>query len=81
MAEWRKLYLTLGAAVFLVAVGFAVRIAEDSQVGYTNDFSMWVFVAAGLVAYKALISFFLGRRLARGAKRKHPASGVEGDDE
>lgn len=76
MAERRKLWLTLGVAAFLVAVGFAVRMAEDSQVGYTNDFSMWVFVAAGLVAYKALISFFLSRRLRRMNKTE-----AKGDDE
>ena len=54
-------------------MGFGVRYAEDCQVGYTHDASMWVFVASGLMAYYAvLVGFVLVRRARRRAKT--PAS-------
>lgn len=46
--------LILAAAVF-TAAGFFVRFAEDSQVGYTNDTSMWMFGIAGIFAWFALL--------------------------
>lgn len=67
---WRRFRLSLAASLFLVFMGFGVRCAEDRQVGYTNDASMWVFVAAGLFAYYAAIVAFVivrQRRKARAA--------------
>jgi hypothetical protein len=52
--------LILAAAVFMLA-GFFVRFAEDSQVGYTNDTSMWVFAVAGIFAWFALLQLVGGR--------------------
>ena len=62
---WKRVWLFLAAAAFLVLMGFGVRCAEDRQVGYTNDASMWVFVAAGLCAYYAAIVAYVLRRGAR----------------
>ncbi len=60
---WKRVGFLVAFAAFFLLMGFAVRFAEDSQVGYTNDFSMWVFVVAGLFAYSAgLMSFVLWRR-------------------
>lgn len=59
--------MAIGVAVFLVAMGFGVRCAEDGQVGYTHDSSMWVFVVAGLFAYYAAIA--LCQLCRRGQKR------------
>lgn len=55
---WRGFWVAILVAVFLVAMGFGVRLAEDEQVGYTHDVSMWVFTAAGLFAYYAAIALF-----------------------
>ena len=53
--KWRRFrMLILAAAVFTIA-GFFVRFAEDSQVGYTNDTSMWMFGIAGIFAWLALL--------------------------
>lgn len=62
---WGRFRLCLAVSAFLVAMGFGVRLAEDRQVGYTNDASMWVFVAAGLFAYYAAIVAYVIRRRAR----------------
>ena len=64
---WRRFRLCLAAAVFLALMGFGVRLAEERQVGYTNDASMWVFVAAGLLVYYAAIVAYVLRRDARRA--------------
>ena len=61
---WKRFRLSLAAAVFLALMGFGVRIAEERQVGYTNDASMWIFVAAGLFAYYAAIVAYVIRRHA-----------------
>ena len=66
---WGRFRLCLAVSAFLVAMGFGVRLAEDRQVGYTNDASMWVFVAAGLFAYYAAIVAYVLRRRGRGARR------------
>lgn len=71
--SWRRSRVSVAVALFLLAMGFGVRYAEDCQVGYTHDASMWVFVASGLMAYyAAVIWFVLGRRARRRAKT--PAS-------
>ena len=62
---WRRFRLCLAAAAFLALMGFGVRLAEERQVGYTNDASMWVFVAAGLLVYYAAIIACVLRRDAR----------------
>ena len=64
---WRRFRLSLAAAGFLVLLRAGVRCAEYRQVGYTNDASMWIFVAAGLCAYYAAI---VASVLRRGARRK-----------
>lgn len=58
----RRLKGAVVAAISLAALGVGVRIAEYRQVGYTNDTSMWIFVAAGLCAYYAGWVFFRSRR-------------------
>lgn len=65
MASWRVFGWFSAAAAFLVLTGMGVRAAEDGQVGYTNDASMWVFVLAGLCAYVAAIALFLLLRRRR----------------
>ena len=73
MYTWRRFRASLAGALFLLVMGFGVRYAEDCQVGYTHDASMWVFVASGLMAYYAvLVGFVLVRRARRRAKT--PAS-------
>ena len=66
---WRRFRLFLAAAVFLLLMGAGVRCAEYRQVGYTNDASMWIFVAAGLCAYYAAIVAYVLRRGMRGKSR------------
>ena len=68
---WGRFRLSLAAAAFLVLMGAGVRCAEYRQVGYTNDASMWIFVAAGLFAYYAAIVAYVLRRDAR-AKARPP---------
>ena len=71
--SWRRFQISVAVALFLLAMGFGVRYAEDCQVGYTHDASMWAFVASGLMAYFAvLVGFVLVRRARRRAKT--PAS-------
>lgn len=66
---WRRFRVSVAVALFLLAMGFGVRYAEDCQVGYTHDASTWVFAASGLTAYyAAIIGFVLGRRARRRAK-------------
>ncbi len=62
---WRRVWISVGIALFLAAIGCGVRCAEYRQVGYTNDASMWVFVAAGLFAYYAAVVAFVLRRRGR----------------
>jgi len=74
---WRRLAASLAAVGFLTAAGFGVRVAEDNQVGYTNDTSLWVFGIAGLFAYYAAIVLFVllrdrHRRSARAKTREVP---------
>ena len=71
---WKRFRLSLAASAFLALMGFGVRLAEERQVGYTNDASMWVFVAAGLFAYYAAIVAFV---LLRAARAGRSASGAE----
>ena len=55
--SWRKsIVLTIISAI-VVGLAFAVRYGEDNQVGASNDVSWWVFVAAGVFAYWALLGF------------------------
>lgn len=72
MASGRVVGWFSAAAAFLVLTGMGVRIAEDGQVGYTNDASMWVFVLAGLCAYVAAIALFLLLRRRRARGRRPP---------
>ena len=71
--SWRRFRISVAVALFLLAMGFGVRYAEDCQVGYTHDASMWVFVAAGLMpSYPVRVGSVLVRRARRRAKT--PAS-------
>lgn len=66
MYTWCRFRASLAGALFLLVMGFGVRLSEDNQVGYTHDASMWVFVAAGLLAYyAAIIALVLLRRRRR----------------
>ncbi len=53
--KWRRFKMLILAAAVFTAAGFFVRFAEDSQVGYTNDTSMWMFGIAGIFAWFALL--------------------------
>ena len=53
--KWRRFRMLILAAAVFTAAGFIVRFAEDSQVGYTNDTSMWMFGIAGIFAWFALL--------------------------
>lgn len=57
----KKVWLALAGALFFTLMGFGMRYAEESQVGYTHDASMWVFVVAGLCAYYAVLAAFKKR--------------------
>lgn len=71
---WRRFRISLAVALFLLAVGFGVRCAEDNQVGYTHDASMWVFASSGLMAYyAAIVAFVLLRRRRARRRAKTPA--------
>ena len=72
---WRRFRISVAVALFLLAMGFGVRYAEDCQVGYTHDASMWVFAASGLMAYYAtIVGFVLWRRSRSRRRAKTPAS-------
>ena len=45
-----------GASLALLILGFAVREAEDNQVGSTSTASMWTFFLAGLCLYVAAVA-------------------------
>ena len=62
---WRRFWVAIGFSVFFALMGWGVRIAEDGQVGYTNDTSMWVFAISGLCLYYALIVVIVRWRLRR----------------
>lgn len=70
--SWRRFWLSLGGAAFCALAGFGVRYAEDLQVGYTHDTSLWIFGAAVLLAYYAAILLLLLRRRGRGTRSKSP---------
>ena len=53
--KWRRFRMLILAAAVFTAAGFFVRFAEGSQVGYTNDTSMWMFGIAGIFAWFALL--------------------------
>lgn len=53
--SWRKTAVLLAVSLVLTGLGFAVRYAEDNQIGETNEVSWWVFVAAGVFAYWAAL--------------------------
>ena len=53
--KWRRFRMLILAAAVFTAAGFFVRFAEDSQVGYTNDTSRWMFGIAGIFAWFALL--------------------------
>ena len=69
---WKRFALALGVAEFLTLAGFGVRYAEDAQVGYTNDTSLWVFGFAGLSAYYALIIAIVRWRMKRKGVKMPP---------
>ncbi len=62
---WKRFWLSVGFSVFFALAGLGVRIAEDGQVGYTNDTSMWIFAISGLCLYYALIVVIVRWRLHR----------------
>ena len=51
----RKFGLLVAAGVFFTLAGWGVREAENGQVGYTNDTSMWVFALGALLFYCAFV--------------------------
>ncbi len=55
--SWRKSAVMLAVALMLTGLGFAVRYAEDNQIGETNQVSWWVFVVAGVCAYWSALGF------------------------
>lgn len=70
---WKRFGLCLGASALFAVMGVCVRIAEDNQVGYTNDTSLWIFAISGLFAYYALIICIVRWWMKRmGRKPKRP---------
>lgn len=59
---WKRFWLAIAWAVFFLVAGFGMRLAEDNQVGYTHDASMWVFGVSGLCVYYALVVIWIWRR-------------------
>ena len=57
--SWRKSIVLAIVTVVVTGLGFAVRYAEDNQVGSSNEVSWWVFVVAGLFAYWSVLGFAL----------------------
>jgi hypothetical protein len=57
--SWRKSIVLAIVTVVVTGLGFAVRYAEDNQVGSSNEVSWWVFVVAGLFAYWSVLGFVL----------------------
>ena len=55
--SWRKSAVLLLVAAILAGLAFAVRYGEDNQVGSSNEVSWWVFVAAGVFGYWAVLGF------------------------
>ena len=64
--SWRKSAVLLAVSAMLTGLAFAVRYGEDNQVGSSNEVSWWVFVAAGIFGYWAILGLvvclFKGRR-------------------
>lgn len=54
-----------GASLVFVFLGFAVRKAEDNQIGSTSTASMWTFFLAGLCLYIAAVAAWTAWRRAR----------------
>ena len=67
--SWRKTAVLAAVAAVLTGLAFAVRYGEDNQVGSSNVASWWVFVAAGVFAYWALLG--LAVSLFRTIRRRH----------
>ena len=64
---WKKLLITIAVLLSMTGVGFAVKYAEDGQVGTTNVVSTWLFIMTGLGAVYALavLAVLLRRALSR----------------
>jgi NhaP-type Na+/H+ or K+/H+ antiporter len=54
-----------GASLVFVFLGFAVREAEDNQIGSTSTASMWTFFLAGLCLYVAAVAALTAWRRTR----------------
>jgi len=67
---WRRFRLALGLAIFFGVMGWGVRMAEDSQVGYTNDTSMWIFAVSALCVYYAVIVLIVRWRIRRNGEQE-----------
>ena len=53
---YRRALAFAGASLALLILGFAVREAEDNQIGSTSTASMWTFFLAGLCLYIAAVA-------------------------
>ena len=61
--NWKRFWFLVAGAAFFTLSGFCIRIAEDSQVGYTNDTSMWTFAIAAIFAWFALLQLLSALRV------------------
>lgn len=57
--SWSRVAWLAVAGTALLALGGAVKYAEDNQLFSSNTVSWCVFVAAGLCAYWALLGFVI----------------------
>ena len=68
---WRKSLVLAVVAALVTGLGFAVRYAEDNQVGSSNEVSWWVFVVAGLFAYWSVLGLAMSAFRCISGRRKN----------
>ena len=69
--SWRKSIVLAIVTVVVTGLGFAVRYAEDNQVGSSHEVAWWVFVVAGLFAYWSVLGFVLSLFKTLSRRRKN----------
>ena len=62
---YRRALAFVGASLAFLVLGFAVREAEDNQIGSTSTASLWTFFLAGLCLYVAAVAAWAAWRRTR----------------